>query len=144
MGGVNRVGGVVLAQACKANKMPIIKALIAKGVDVKVPAPGYLSLLHYACEYKNAEMVRVLIVAGADPQAFVSSIDNREYILLIVESCAELHIPFLEWLSVEIEPRAASAASIQASSGLPDGASAYQEEEEGSYDKMEKERPHKR
>ncbi|NOT59058.1 MAG: ankyrin repeat domain-containing protein [Acidobacteria bacterium] len=89
-----------LLAATRKSNIELVKSLLAKGADVDAKSPYGATPLFFACDRANAEMVKLLLDAGANPNiqdtfykatplGWASGKGNAEVLRLLVEKGAK-------------------------------------------------------
>lgn len=74
--GANPKSGALLAKAAFNGNVSIAKQLIAAGADSNAKDANNLTALYYASDVVNPELVRMLLTAGANPNAQTAATGN--------------------------------------------------------------------
>jgi ankyrin repeat protein len=93
-----------LLAAARKSDAAAVKSLLAKGADVNAKSPYGATPLFFACDRGNAEVVKILLDAGADPNirdtfykatpvTWALQHDHAEVIKLLIEKAPQIKEP---------------------------------------------------
>lgn len=74
--GANPISGALLAKAAFNGNVPIAKLLIEAGASINEKDNNNLTALYYAADVVSPELVRMLLAAGANPNAQTTATGN--------------------------------------------------------------------